>query len=93
MEAIYLLQARMYVKIKNYEHAITFYKKCLDCNPRKVEAILELASIYYSKYNSKKCLLWLEDCMNYFSHQDCTSEKMNLDINYIKYHKSLVLLQ
>ena len=83
----------MYVKIKNYDQAIIFYKKCLEWDPRKVEAILELASIYYSKYNSKKCLLWLENCMDYFSQEDRTNEKTNLDINYIKYHKSLVLLQ
>ena len=40
LTTIYLLQARMYVKIKNYDQAISFYKKCLKYNPRKVEAIL-----------------------------------------------------
>ena len=56
---MYLLLSRLYVKIKSYDAAMNFYKKCLGPNPRKVEAILELASLYYSRYNSKKCLQWL----------------------------------
>jgi tetratricopeptide (TPR) repeat protein len=34
--AIYLLLSRLYVKIKSYDSAITYYKKCLQSNPRKI---------------------------------------------------------
>ena len=93
MAQLYLLISRLYVKIKSYDSAMIYYKKCLNVDTRKVEAILELASLYYSRYNSKKCLQWLETSLTYFSQSDIEDERTYLDINYIKYHKSLILVQ
>lgn len=63
MTALYLLLARLYIKIKSYDLAINAYKKCLEVNARKIEALLELASLYYIKYSSKKSMEWLEICL------------------------------
>lgn len=62
MTSLYLLLARSYIKIKSYDLAISAYKKCLHVNPRKMEALLELASLYHLKYSSKRSLEWLHTC-------------------------------
>jgi tetratricopeptide (TPR) repeat protein len=62
LTSLYILLARSYIKIKSYDLAIGAYKKCLEINPRKIESLLELASLYHLKYSSKKCLEWLQVC-------------------------------
>ncbi len=63
--------ARSYIKIKSYDMAITTYKKCLEINPRKVEPMLELASLYHLKVSSKKSLEWLQTCKDTLLKEEC----------------------
>lgn len=66
---LFLLQARLYIKIKSYDLAINCYKKCLKINPRKIESLLELASLYYLKYSSHKSLEFLENSLKNFEKE------------------------
>lgn len=88
-----MLLARLYVKIKSYDLAIKQYKKCLHYDPKKIEGILELASLFYNKGQTKKSLSWLDSALDLFKGVESPDEKLELDIDYIKYHKSLILFQ
>lgn len=72
--------------------SIRYYKKCLEVNPKRVEAILELASLLYHQQERSKCLHWLETALTLFQKLEL-NQQIELDISYIKYHKALVLLQ
>lgn len=89
---IYLLLARLYVIVKNYERAMKYYKISLEWNPRRIEAILELASLLHHQQGAAKCLHWLDTALSLFLRLD-PDDKLELDICYIRYHKSLVLLE
>lgn len=65
ISGLYLLLSRLYVSIKNYNAAVVYYQKCLTYNPRAMEAVLELASLYYARHSSKHCLEWLEKSISF----------------------------
>lgn len=52
-----------------------------------------MASIYYVRYNSKKSLEWLEQCLISYEKEEMQDAKWHLDVSYIRYHKCLILLQ
>lgn len=57
------------MSIKNYNAAVIYYQKCLTYNPRAIEGILELASLYYARQSSKHCLEWLETSISYLESE------------------------
>lgn len=83
----------MYVNIKSFESAANYYKTCLNFTPHKIEAILELASLYYTQKGYKVCLEWLQTSIASFEKEKERNDRWELDIGYLRYYRALILLE